>query len=93
MIHRYHSDHSVSLGSISVTIINRYHSDHSVSLSSIGITIINRYPWVLYLKHQRLSGVPSEFFPTVTISPTRNDLRRQTGKVRSMSRMVVAHWG
>lgn len=45
----------------------------------------------VYLKHQRLSGVSSQFLPTVTISPTRKDLRRQTGKERSMSRMVVAH--
>lgn len=44
-----------------------------------------------YLKHQRRSGVPSQFFPTVTISPARKDLRRQTGKERSMSKMVVAH--
>ena len=44
-----------------------------------------------YLKHQRRSGVPSQFFPTVTISPARNDLRRQTGNERSMSKIVVAH--
>lgn len=44
-----------------------------------------------YLKHQRRSGVPSQFFPTVTISPARKDFRRQTGKERSMSKMVVAH--
>lgn len=44
-----------------------------------------------YLKHQRRSGVPSQFFPTVTISPALKDLRRQTGKERSMSKMVVAH--
>lgn len=44
-----------------------------------------------HLKHQRRSGVPSQFFPTVTISPTRKDFRRQTGKERSMSKMVVAH--
>lgn len=30
-------------------------------------------------------------FPTVTISPERKALRRNTGKERSMSRMVVAH--
>lgn len=45
----------------------------------------------LYLKHQRRSGVPSVPFPTVTISPDRNAFRRNTGKERSMSRMVVAH--
>lgn len=44
-----------------------------------------------YLKHQRRSDVPSKFFPTVTISPTRKDFRRQTGNERSMSKMVVAH--
>lgn len=46
-----------------------------------------------HLKHQRRSGVPSRFLPTVTISPARKDLRRQTGKERSMSKMVVAHCG
>lgn len=45
----------------------------------------------LYLKHQRRSGVPSVPFPTVTISPERKAFRRNTGKERSMSRMVVAH--
>lgn len=46
----------------------------------------------MYLKHQRLSGVSSKLLPKVTISPTRKDLRRHTGKERSMSRIVVAHW-
>lgn len=45
----------------------------------------------LYLKHQRRSGVPSVPLPTVTISPERKAFLRNTGKERSMSRMVVAH--
>lgn len=47
----------------------------------------------LYLKHHLRSGVPSELLPTVTISPERKAFLRNTGKERSMSRMVVAHCG
>lgn len=46
-----------------------------------------------HLKHHLRSGVPSEFLPTVTISPERKAFLRNTGKERSMSRMVVAHCG
>lgn len=45
----------------------------------------------LYLKHHLRSGAPSRDFPTVTISPERKAFRTNTGKERSMSRMVVAH--
>lgn len=44
-----------------------------------------------HLKHHLRSGVPSELLPTVTISPERKAFLRNTGKERSMSRMVVAH--
>ena len=46
-----------------------------------------------HLKHHLRSGVPSELLPTVTISPERKAFLRNTGKERSMSRMVVAHLG
>lgn len=46
-----------------------------------------------HLKHHLRSGVPSELLPTVTISPERKAFLRNTGKERSMSRMVVAHCG
>lgn len=61
------------------------------SRSCVCVRLCSHVFGVQYLKHQRRSGVPSQFFPTVTISPARKDLRRQTGKERSMSKMVVAH--
>lgn len=48
-------------------------------------------PTLPHLKHHLRSGVPSELLPTVTISPERKAFLRNTGKERSMSRMVVAH--